>query len=375
MTTVNLRRVLFLAFLLASGTAFAQGGSDGGGGGGNGGGSGNGGGQSGGVDDNPSADDLYVLQYGAEKEDDADLPDMTEEEIESLETETPATPPKPVTPPASLPPATTGNELVDAWVVPNSGILVNTSSITYIGASKQGAVYNAANVGTLIDTSGIVLTSGQAPGFSDSPTSNTSSGYTNITGTGASVEISSISKQWSYDQNKLSFSFSVTPGIDAVTTRFVFASEEYPEWTGIFKDGFALLVDGVNVARFDADNFVVLDQCSTNGVFPCTDTTQNDNGYFTANSGAGAQPLEYDGYTAVLTATGLLDLTKSTHTITAVVSDSRDPLWDSAIFLSQLRGLGGTQPPVSTVPVPAPLLLFGSALIATLARARRGRRA
>lgn len=363
MTSESLRRVLFLASLLASSTAFAQGGGGGGGGGNN-----------GGVDDNPSADDLYVLQYGAEKEDNADLPDMTEEEIESLETETPATPPLPVTPPANQPPSTTGNELVDAWVVPNSGILVNASSITYIGASKQGAVYNAANVGTLIDTSGIVLTSGQAPGFTDSPTSNTSSGYTNITGTGASAEISSLSKQWSYDQNKLSFSFSVMPGIDAVTTKFVFASEEYPEWTGIFKDGFALLVDGVNVARFDANNFVVLDDCSTNGVFPCTDTTQNDNGYFTANSGAGAQPLEYDGYTAVLTATGLLDLTKSTHTITAVVSDSRDPLWDSAIFLSQLRGLSGTQPPVSTVPVPAPLLLFGSALVATLARARRGRR-
>lgn len=172
----------------------------------------------------------------------------------------------------------------------------------------------------------------------------------------------------------LGLSFSVAPCIDALTIRFLFASEAYPEWSGTLKDSIALLVDGVNVAYFDADNVVALDQCSTNGVFPCTDITQNDNGYFTANSGAGPQPLEYDGYTAVLTATGLPDLTKSTHTITAVVSDSSDALWDRAIFPPQLRGLGGTQPPVSAVPAPAPLPQLGSALVASLAHARRGRR-
>lgn len=349
MTTLKARHLIFIAGLLASGAGFAQGGD---GTGGNS--SGNGGGV--GPDDNPSPDDIYVLQYGAEKSDDSDIAEMTESEIESLETETPATPPLPVTPPAVTPPSTTGNELVDAWLAPNSGIIVNPTSINYIGASNQGRVYGAAEFGTVVNTGGIVLTTGSA----NFGTSNTSTGFTNITGTGASFEVSSLSKQWTYDKDQLSFSFTVAPGIDAVTTKFVFASEEYPEWTGIFRDGFAMLVDGVNVARFDPSNFVVLDNCSTNGVYPCTDTTQNDNGFFTPNGSATAAPFEFDGYTAVLTATGLLDLNRSSHDIKVVIADSNDSLWDSAVFLSELHGLSGTQP--APVPLPTPALLLGSAL-------------
>lgn len=350
MTTLKTYPLLLIAGLMLSNTnAIAKGGD--------------------GVDDNPSADDLYVLQYGAEKEDNSDIAEMTESEIESLESEAPATPPLVVTPPSVTPPSATGNQLVDAWLAPNSGIIVNTSSINYIGDSNQGRVYGAAEFGTVINSGGIVLTTGSA----DFGPTNTSSGYTHITGTGASFEVSSLSKQWTYDKNQLSFSFTAAAGIDAVTTKFVFASEEYPEWTGIFRDGFALLVDGVNVARFDPSNFVVLDNCSSNGVYPCTDTTQNDNGFFSPNQGASAAPFEFDGYTAVLTATGLLDLTRSSHDIKVVIADSNDPLWDSAVFLSELRGLSGTQ--ASVVPVPAPALLMGSALAGLFMVRRRNSRA
>ncbi len=350
MTTLKTYQLLLLAGLVLSNTnAIAKGGD--------------------GIDDNPSADDLYVLQFGAEKEDNSDIAEMTESEIESLESESPATPPLAVTPPSVTPPSATGNQLVDAWLAPNSGIIVNTSSINYIGDSNQGRVYGAAEFGTVINSGGIVLTTGSA----DFGTTNTSSGYTHITGTGASFEVSSLSKQWTYDKNQLSFSFTAAAGIDAVTTKFMFASEEYPEWTGIFRDGFALLVDGVNVARFDPSNFVVLDNCSSNGVYPCTDTTQNDNGFFSPNQGASAAPFEFDGYTAVLTATGLLDLTRSSHDLKVVIADSNDPLWDSAVFLSELRGLSGTQ--ASVVPVPAPALLMGSALAGLFMVRRRNSRA
>lgn len=358
MTTRQLRDLVFVLTLVASGASFAAGGS--GGGGGNSGGGGGGGGD--GVDDNPSADDLYVLQYGAEKADDADIAEMTEAELESLETESPSSPPLPVTPPVVTPPSATGNQLVDAWLAPDSGITVNAGSINYIGANNQGRVYGASEFGTVINSGGIVLTTGSA----NFPTTNTSSGYTNVTGTGASFEVSSLSKQWTYDRDQLSFSFTVAPGVTGVTTKFVFASEEYPEWTGIFRDGFALLIDGVNVARLDPGNFVVLDDCTSNGVFPCTDTTQNDNGFFTpnVNGGATAAPFEFDGYTAVLTAAGLLDPTRTVHDIKAVIADSNDPLWDSAVLLSELRG---TQP----VPVPAPVLLLASALGGLFARRHR----
>jgi hypothetical protein len=59
------------------------------------------------TDDNPSASDLYVLQYGAEKQNDADAPDITEAELETIK----VTPPPEQTPVSSI----TGNQLANAW--------------------------------------------------------------------------------------------------------------------------------------------------------------------------------------------------------------------------------------------------------------------
>ncbi len=355
-----LNLALLTALLTASGTSLASGGSNSGSDGGNG---GNGGGDK--VDDNPSASDLYVLQYGAEKQNDADTPDMTESELETLK----------VTPPPAQTPASSasGNQLVSAWLAPNSGII--TQNVSYIGQSNQARVYTGNEFSNVINTGGIVLTTGMA-NFANA---NTSSGATGVTGTGASYEVSKLSNQFTYDTNSLKFNFTIDtsiPGANGITSKFVFASEEYPEWTGIFRDGFALVVDGVNYAHFDASNFVVLDNCSSNGVYPCTDTTQNDNGFLTANAGATAVPFEFDGYTAVLTVNALLNPALTQHSLEAVIADSNDALWDSAVFLSGLSAanLPGTfqAGALTPVPVPAPFGLFASALASWVMLRRRG---
>ncbi len=335
-----------MTLLAASGATLAAGGSNSGGNGGNGGGT---------ADDNPSASDLYVLQYGAEKQNDADAPDITETELEALQVA-----PPPVQTPVS---SASGSQLVNAWLAPNSSILVQ--NISYIGQSNQARVYTGNEFGSVINTDGIVLTTGNA-NFANA---NTSSGATGVTGTGASYAVSKLSNQFTYDANSLRFDFTLdnsASSANGITSKFVFASEEYPEWTGIFRDGFALVVDGINYAHFDASNFVVLDNCSSNGVYPCTDTTQNDNGFLTPNAGATAVPFEFDGYTAVLTVNALLNPALTKHSLEAVIADSNDPLWDSAVFLSGLSvaTLPGTFQDVvpAPVPLPAPLGLFTSAL-------------
>jgi hypothetical protein len=316
------------------------------------------------TDDNPSASDLYVLQYGAEKQNDADAPDITEVELETIK----VTPPPVQTPVSSI----TGNQLVNAWLAPNSGITVK--NISYIGQDNQARIYNSSEFSNVINTGGIVLTTGMA----NFATSNTSTGATGVTGTGASYEVSKLSNQYTYDTNSLKFNFTLDTanGANGIMSKFVFASEEYPEWTGIFRDGFALVVDGVNYAHFDASNFVVLDDCSSNGVYPCTDSFQNDNGFLTANAGTTAANFEFDGYTAVLTINALLNPALSEHSLEAVIADSNDPLWDSAVFLSGLSSatLPGTfQDSVAApVPVPAPFGLFASGLAAWGLLRRKG---
>lgn len=359
MKIVNLA-VLMVLLAATNATWAAVGGNGGGGNGGNG-----GGGNSGTVDDNPSASDLYVLQYGAEKQNDADAPEITETELETIK----VTPPPVQTPVDSV----TGNQLLNAWRVPNSGIVAQ--NVSYIGKGDQARVYAASEFSSVVNADGIVLTTGMA-NFAHS---NTSSGATGVTGTGASYDVSKLSKQMTYDANSLKFDFTLDPSASSangITTQFVFASEEYPEWTGIFRDGFALVVDGVNYAHFDASNFVVLDNCSSNGVYPCADTVQNDNGFLTPNAGASSVPFEFDGYTAVLTVNALLNPALANHSLEAVIADSNDPLWDSAVFLSGLRSAtvpGVFQANVPTaVPLPASLGLFvsGLALVGGLRRRR-----
>lgn len=256
--------------------------------------------------------------------------------------------------------------LLGAWLAPNSGLL-NPTVTGYVGAGGQSRIYTANEAaGSFLGNAGIVLTTGSA----NFPSTNTSSGYTNVTGTPGSFHVSSISSQYTYDSNSLRVSFSVAAGMGAVSTRFVFASEEYPEWTGLYHDGFAFVVDGVNYAKFDADNFVVLDGLPTS----YADPDSGDN-VFLNNNAAGVAPFEYDGYTSVLVATGLLDPTLSVHTIEVVIADSGDALWDSAVFLSGLRGepsaLGAGAAPVPEAQTYS-LMLAGLGMMGLMVRRRQG---
>lgn len=299
------------------------------------------------VDDNPSASDNINLVAAdlASKQANKQAADITPESLDAIK------PPAPVVyTPQPYTPSATGNSLLDAWMgvqngVNNSGLSVKTETISYVGASNfdQARVFNASSLEGQYFASqnatagyGAVLTTGSA-NFSSV---NTSSGYSNMTGTGSSYYVSAISNQTTYDANSLKFSFTVAPGVNAVTTNFVFASEEYPEWTGLFRDGFAFVVDGVNYAKFDANNFVTMSNAGASTLANPI-TTEGSNSFLLDNrpdaTGLQLAPIEYDGLTHVLSATGLLQDGLAVHTIEVVIADSNDQVWDSAVFLSNLR--------------------------------------
>lgn len=345
------------------------------------------------VDDNPSASDNINLVAAdlASKQANKQAADITPESLEAIKPSAPVVyTPQPYTPSA------TGNALLDAWMgvqngVNNSGLSVKTETISYVGASNfdQARVFNSNSLEgqyfSTIDATagyGAVLTTGSA-NFSSV---NTSSGYSNMTGTGSSYYVSAISNQVTYDANSLKFSFTVAPGVNAVTTNFVFASEEYPEWTGLFRDGFAFVVDGINYAKFDANNFVTL---SNPGASTLANpiTTEGSNQFLLDNRpdafGQQIAPMEYDGLTKILTATGLLQDGLAVHTIEVVIADSNDQVWDSAVFLSGLRSFNDPLAPqlsatsfglISAVPEPDSALLICIGLLLVGMQVFRNRR-
>lgn len=261
-----------------------------------------------------------------------------------------------------------------------SGLSVKTETIAYVGASSfdQTRVFNETSLEgqyfAAQDASaayGAVLTTGSA-NFSNI---NTSSGYSNVTNSGSSYYVSQISNQATYDANVLKFSFTVAPGVNAVTTNFVFASEEYPEWTGLFRDGFAFVVDDVNYARFADHSFVTL---SNPGASTLANpiTTEGSNQFLLDNRpdafGQQVAPMEYDCLTHVLTATGVLQDGLAVHTIEVVIADSNDQVWDSAVFLSHLRTFNDPLAAplsaasfglISAVPEPDAALMIGLGLL------------
>ena len=97
--------------------------------------------------------------------------------------------------------------------------------------------------------------------------------------------------------------------------------------------------------------------------------------FYNDNTG-GAFAIEWDGLTDVLTVTGLLDMNLATHTLKIGVADTSDTIFDSAVYIENLSGTtsddGGITPPDDNgVPVPAPILLIGAALLGLGLSSRR----
>ncbi|MCO5260319.1 MAG: choice-of-anchor L domain-containing protein [Crocinitomicaceae bacterium] len=231
-------------------------------------------------------------------------------------------------------------------------VLLGDPGITVTNISFQGgasAIGSFDATGTNLGIAkGIVMTTGTILGNSNGPigpNNSGSSGYDNGS-PGYSLLTTTVGKQ-TYNASVLQFDFSTCS--DSIEFRYVFGSEEYPEWVGSqFNDVFGFYISGPgfagqqNIARLPNGSVVAINNVNNGNSQPAQGvpiTAASNPQYYVPNGNGTEAPynssnayIQYDGFTRVLTAKAKVQCGVTYHLVLAI-ADVGDAIWDSGIFL------------------------------------------
>ena len=247
---------------------------------------------------------------------------------------------------------------------------ITTSNLSYTGAAKASGTFTGGTSAGIGIDEGIILTTGDAtlaPGPNDSEFAEANNGLA------GDSSLDAIAAGATFDASVLSFDF--TTDTNDVFLKFIFASEEYPEFVNQgFSDVFGFFVDGKNIALIPGTNTAVSIDTINNG-FDDTGINAQNPGLYNANP-AGATGLQYDGFTTSITAQAL-GLTPGNHTIKLAIADVGDGGYDSAVFL-KLNSFSSTNPDATAVPEPFTIigtLIGGTAAVRMRKKLKAGNKA
>lgn len=242
---------------------------------------------------------------------------------------------------------TTNVGLSPAQLVQNIllGSGVTVSNIQFTGSGAAIGEFNATgtNLGIasgIILTTGTVLNTGEGP---HGPNNKPNAGIDN--GTPGSAQLGALIPGGAQTFNASILEFDFVPYSDTVRFKYVFASEEYPEYVGqIFNDVFAFFISGPgipggtqNMARLPGSNQVIAINNVNNGstnAGPCTNCAQYVNNGTGNNApfNTSTNYLQYDGFTKVLEAVSQVQCGQTYH-LRIAIADVGDGIFDSGIFL------------------------------------------
>ena len=216
---------------------------------------------------------------------------------------------------------------------------VQAFNISYHGSSAALGFFNGSgtNIGL---SSGIIMTTGNISGNFDGPkgpNNKPDAGFDNGSSPPPQPTFSLLSNlintQALYNSSVIKFDF--IPTGNQVSFRYVFGSEEYPEYVGsIYNDVFGFFISGPgingwkNIAVIPGSNTEVAINSVNNGA---SNTGPCNNCAFYVDNTNGAT-IQYDGFTKVLTAQANV-IPCSTYTIILAIADVGDPIYDSGVFL------------------------------------------
>lgn len=211
------------------------------------------------------------------------------------------------------------------------GTGVTATNVNYIGSPLAiGRFQTGTNPTNLGLSSGIIMSTGHVNGSPQigSPVTNFAS--TNL-GAAGDITLNALNLGTTQDASVLTFDF--IPLSDTIRFRYVFASEEYPEFVNSsFNDVFGFFVSGLNPmgGNYVNRNIALLPGTTTpvsiNNVNHITNST-----YFVHNQNLNGMTIVYDGFTVVLTA-WLNVIPCTQYSIKLAIADIADGIYDSAVF-------------------------------------------
>lgn len=226
------------------------------------------------------------------------------------------------------------------------GTGVDVFNINYSGATGAIGTFNATNASIGIDE-GIIMTTGTIYQGSDGPhgpNNKPNAGMDN--GSGGYGPLTNLVGTNTFNATLLEFDF--IPYSDTVRFKYVFASEEYPEFVGTqFNDVFAFFISGPGIPG-GFQNMAIIP--GTNQPVAINNVNSGLNSNFFVNNGDGSQApynnnsfyVQYDGFTVPLEAVSKVQCGETYH-LRIAVADVGDPIYDSGIFLEK-NSLNSLQP-------------------------------
>lgn len=221
-------------------------------------------------------------------------------------------------------------QLVQQVLVGNG---VTISNIVFTGAPVAIAEFNGGGNTNLGLTSGVVLSTGDAVDVVGPNSGNVSTNNN----TGSDPQLASLITANINDAAVLEFDF--TPIADTIRFRYVFGSEEYPEYVSSYNDVFGFFITGPNPSggNYTNQNIAIVPGTTSTPVSiyninngssntgPCVNCQ-----YYVNNTGG--LTVEFDGMTTVLTAWAVVVPCQTYH-MKLAIGDAGDHILDSGVFL------------------------------------------
>ncbi|MFO8087151.1 MAG: choice-of-anchor L domain-containing protein [Bacteroidales bacterium] len=220
-------------------------------------------------------------------------------------------------------------------VLIGSGVTV--SNVTYSGSPDAFGKFTNGNATSMNISSGLIMSTGDV---SDAPGPNSSGSITTNNGTGSDPQLAALIPGYTVNDAAV-IEFDFVPIGDTLKFRYVFGSDEYPEFVNSsFNDVFGFFVSGpnpgggqynnYNIARIPGTTLPVTIDNVNNGTTnngPC----MNCQYYYDNMNGV---TIEYDGHTTILTAQIVVTPCMNYH-FKIAIGDAGDSSFDSAVFIEE----------------------------------------